>query len=1268
MLCTLRSDFYHRCAELPELMFLKEGAGQYDLRSPGAAEIGQIIRQPARVAGLCFEEDPQTGERLDDVLRDAAVKDPAALPLLEFTLDELYKRRTDDGLLTFAAYRELEGVEGALAHRAEEVFAGLPAPAQAALPSVLSALVTLSTEEERAVARRRVPLAAFAVFAASREAKTLVDAFIEHRLLVTDRAHDGTPVVSVAHEALLHRWPRARKWLADNEELLRTRARIQSAAALWRQEGEGTGFLIPEGKLLRAAETLLADSGGHLGEGEAELVRASLAAVQTGRRRQTLWRAAAVAAVLLVVVAAWAVWYLYFRDYLTYYNSFTKRFGKPAGVGEVAGRDVRHRQWVLRFTQEGRRGPVMRVEAVNGSGYRTPLHMVNRYISGVESDILNLGERECAWLFDYDAQGDLLRERGESCAGRRVYEFQYKGGPTKDNIIIAEFTRDGIAAPQAESGAALVQFARDKEGFDRKVWYLDSAGQRKPGRDRSYGMSFEELDDTGLPRRIVNLGPDGYAALHQDGWVEQTADYDEAGRIVEVTYSSRQGTRVLNREGFARATLKYDRSGNVEEIRRFNERNLPVPGTALLRNTYDEKGNLLRVTYLDGEGRHTYDSNGSFGISLEYDGRGRVKAETALDERGQPILTTLGIARLALEYDDHGNIALASFFDEKQRPTRRVGGIARMAWKYDEEGNRIEESYLDAGGQPLRAQNGFARKQLRYDPRRDVVVEEAYFDERGHPAYNDEGIARWRSEHDPGKRVEKLLYLDQAGEPMLSLRGAAQKWARSDELGNVVEESYHGFQAEPVAISAGYATLATTYNERGTPTRVSYFDPNGQPAWVRHDEKDQRGQTILEISGCAGVEKTYDTRGYLSELTCLDDQGRPTRSAEGHTTVKLHHDERGYRIGKSFLDADRNPFAGPDGIARIRWRCDRFGNPIEETYFDPSGRPTLHAGGYAKVARKYDSWGSPVEERHLDGEGRLAHGYARAVTRYGIRGEPLEIAFFDEKGLPTRAQDGSGKITFRYDGKGRMAEVAFFDEHKEPVAAGVARKTFEYDLSGRQEQVVSYDRWGNILGRETSQPLRTASMPQPAAARPLEPPAQPQPEIARAPSRPAAKEPAPAARPDRGVQLAAADPAPAVAPAAAPAPPAEPPAGDLEATISALVSGSERILESYEEFLDREERDPEGDEATLAERLEELVEAAEELQKAFRRATGQGGGIRNRLGLNRPGSSEAAGLLQQRKSELIRLGSVIDGLARTYPLGPQAAAQWQEIQRHLRRL
>ena len=116
----MRSDFYHRCAELPELVKLKASAGQIDLSPPTAPEYAQMIANPARASGVLFEERA-TGEKLDDQLLEAALRDPQALPLLEFTLAELYAICSRDAapsesvVLTFAAYEQLGGIEGALA-------------------------------------------------------------------------------------------------------------------------------------------------------------------------------------------------------------------------------------------------------------------------------------------------------------------------------------------------------------------------------------------------------------------------------------------------------------------------------------------------------------------------------------------------------------------------------------------------------------------------------------------------------------------------------------------------------------------------------------------------------------------------------------------------------------------------------------------------------------------------------------------------------------------------------------------------------------------------------------------------------------------------------------------------------------------------------------------------------------------------------------------------------------------------------------------------
>jgi hypothetical protein len=78
------------------------------------------------MAGLSFEKRGDPEEGLDDVLRDAAAEHPSVLPLLEFTLNELWKRSGSSRILRFQDYEDLGALHGALRQRADEEFERLP--------------------------------------------------------------------------------------------------------------------------------------------------------------------------------------------------------------------------------------------------------------------------------------------------------------------------------------------------------------------------------------------------------------------------------------------------------------------------------------------------------------------------------------------------------------------------------------------------------------------------------------------------------------------------------------------------------------------------------------------------------------------------------------------------------------------------------------------------------------------------------------------------------------------------------------------------------------------------------------------------------------------------------------------------------------------------------------------------------------------------------------------------------------------------------------
>ncbi len=243
-----RGDFYLKLIEaLPTLAEFKAGDGHLDVMAPRYGEIGEIIRSPAWKADLSFETDPVTRTRLDDALRDAALSQPDALPLLQHTLQTLYERRNDQRQLTFAAYNDIGGLEGAIAHRAEEVFAALPTQVQKSLDAVLARIIVFQSDSD-VISARRTDTHTF-----DPNAQALVKAFIDARLFVSG-LHKGHPSVGVVHEALLRRWPRALEWTDDNQRLLMAKARFQRAAERWDDEGRQDDHLISRGRPLGEAQ------------------------------------------------------------------------------------------------------------------------------------------------------------------------------------------------------------------------------------------------------------------------------------------------------------------------------------------------------------------------------------------------------------------------------------------------------------------------------------------------------------------------------------------------------------------------------------------------------------------------------------------------------------------------------------------------------------------------------------------------------------------------------------------------------------------------------------------------------------------------------------------------------------------------------------------------------------------------------------------------------------------------------------------------------
>ncbi len=249
VLLTLRADFYHRLMEYPEfyqlvtprmkpLLPLKVEALRKTIVQPALASDVQLIFEGTLIGDLLFEVQGQTG----------------ALPLLQFALEQLFERRNGHRI-TLRAYRDIEGVKGALKLHAEKTYSALPSETHRKLAQALFLRLIELGNAEQETSRRRTDLTEFAFddIHQTNLMQETIDALVNARLLtingnkhaetVTSESNQKalistrakTTTIEVSHEALITEWPLLKSWVSEARKDLPLQHAIREDAADWEQ-------------------------------------------------------------------------------------------------------------------------------------------------------------------------------------------------------------------------------------------------------------------------------------------------------------------------------------------------------------------------------------------------------------------------------------------------------------------------------------------------------------------------------------------------------------------------------------------------------------------------------------------------------------------------------------------------------------------------------------------------------------------------------------------------------------------------------------------------------------------------------------------------------------------------------------------------------------------------------------------------------------------------------------------------------------------------
>ena len=227
VILTMRSDFEMNIARLPALQELFE-RDAVRITPLTAGELREAIEAPAARIGLKFEEG------VVNALLSDTLGEPAALPLLQFTLLKLWEKR-ERNRVTWEAYKKLGGGRQALAHSADRFYNRLIPEEQVTMRRILLKMVRPGEGLE--VTSNRVPRASlYQKSEANDRIDRVLERLIKARLV---RASEGDMAadnqVEIAHEALVRNWPLLVEWLEQDRVELRQRQRLTAAAEEWQR-------------------------------------------------------------------------------------------------------------------------------------------------------------------------------------------------------------------------------------------------------------------------------------------------------------------------------------------------------------------------------------------------------------------------------------------------------------------------------------------------------------------------------------------------------------------------------------------------------------------------------------------------------------------------------------------------------------------------------------------------------------------------------------------------------------------------------------------------------------------------------------------------------------------------------------------------------------------------------------------------------------------------------------------------------------------------
>jgi len=238
LIIVMRADFLDKCSHHVELA-KKIQAHQIIVTPMTAAELEEAIVAPTQQVGLQIEPK-LVSEMLADVKGALG-----SLPLLQYTLKELWKTCATQRLLTYSAYEKLGKIAGTLEQGANGVYQNLSPAEQKTAQRIFIELTQLgegSPDTRRQLSQQDLVTA---LPFESVPVNQVIQKLVAANLVVTDKPkEEQVAIVNIAHEALTQHWGQLRGWLDDNRDAIKIQRDIEANAKKFQDSNQSKSALL----------------------------------------------------------------------------------------------------------------------------------------------------------------------------------------------------------------------------------------------------------------------------------------------------------------------------------------------------------------------------------------------------------------------------------------------------------------------------------------------------------------------------------------------------------------------------------------------------------------------------------------------------------------------------------------------------------------------------------------------------------------------------------------------------------------------------------------------------------------------------------------------------------------------------------------------------------------------------------------------------------------------------------------------------------------